>query len=574
VAGDSRFIAVEDAARYRDGLGVPIPAGVPEALLAPVTDPLGDLALRYARTHAPFTAAALAGRLGLGDSVAHDVLVRLTREGRLLEGEFRPGGTAREWTHQDVLRVIRRRSLAKLRKEVEPVEQAALCRFTLAWHGATKRRAGADALLDVVEQLQGAPLPASVLETDILPARLENYDPSDLDAVVAAGEVVWVGIEPLGEHDGRVALYLTDQVRLLLPQHGANLASAKDLSDRERAIIDVLAETGASFFGALHEAAGGGYPGETVNALWDLVWRSIVTNDTVHPLRAFTRARVAARRRGQRVPAAFRSRRLVPPAAEGRWTLVQSAAAGASTGPQPVGSGARRAGRTATTHATTAWAKATAQQLLARYGLVTRESVNAESIAGGFGPIYTVLKALEEHGRVRRGYFVAGLGATQFALPGALDLLRSYRDASEDSSAVLLSATDPANPYGATLRWPPFTSASENGTAERAGAGRGPTRTVGATVVLLDGSLIGYLGRGDRALVTWIPPAEPWRARAVRALAQALVQRARSGDEAPRGMLIEEIDGSPAALHPFRTAFVAAGFIVGALGLQATRPRT
>ena len=222
---------------------------------------------------------------------------------------------------------------------------------------------------------------------------------------------------------------------------------------------------------------------------------------------------------------------------------------------------------------TTAWANATAQQLLARYGLVTRESVASESLPGGFGPIYSVLKAMEEHGRVRRGYFVAGLGATQFALPGALDLLRSYRDGTEDAAAVLLSATDPANPYGATLRWPASANPA-NGEGEAAATGRGPTRSVGASVILLDGALIGYLGRGDRYLATFVPPAEPWRTRAVRALAQTLIQRARSGDETPRGMLNEEIDGSPAALHPFRTEFVAAGFILGALGLQGTRPRT
>ena len=579
---DARFIAVEDAARYRDSLGVPIPTGVPESLLVPVADPLGDLALRYARTHAPFTAAGFAGRYGLGQAIAHDVLLRLTREGRLLEGEFRPGGTEREWTHQDVLRVIRRRSLAKLRREVEPVEPAALCRFTLAWHGATTRRSGADALLDVVEQLQGAPLPASVLESEILPARLEHYDPGDLDAVVAAGEVVWVGVEPLGERDGRVALFLTDQLALLLPQP-SNGGELKDLSERERTIIAFLQETGASFFGAVHEAAGGGYPGETVNALWNLVWRSVVTNDALHPLRAFTRARLAARRRGNRAPTAFRSRRLVPPSAEGRWTLVHSGPAsapaarrvhaepsGAATTRSSGAIGSRRVSTADAARKTTAWANATAQQLLARHGLVTRESLNAESSPGGFSPIYSVLKAMEEHGRVRRGYFVAGLGATQFALPGALDLLRSYRDGTEAATAVLLSATDPANPYGATLRWPAQRTADER---EQASTGRGPTRTVGASVVVLDGALIGYLGRGDRHLLTWIPAAEPGRTRAVRALAQVLIQRARSGDDTPRGMLIEEIDGSPAALHPFRAEFVEAGFIVGALGLQATRPR-
>ncbi len=203
IAGEPRFIAVEDAARYRDGLGVPLPAGIPESLLQPVRDPLGDLALRYARTHAPFTAASFAARYGLGPVAAEAVLIRLAGEGRLVEGEFRPGGTEREWTDAGVLRMLRSRSLAKLRHEIEPVDQHVLGRFVTTWQGVVKRRQGADALLDAIEQLQGAPLAASILETEILPARLEVYDPADLDAVTAAGEVVWVGVEPLGERDGR-----------------------------------------------------------------------------------------------------------------------------------------------------------------------------------------------------------------------------------------------------------------------------------------------------------------------------------------------------------------------------------
>src|SRR5581483_4606242 len=212
VAGDPRFIAVEDAARFRDALGVPLPVGIPESLLEPVRDPLGDLALRYARTHGPFIAADFAMRYGLGAPAAEAVLTRLTGDDRLLEGEFRPGGTRREWTDAGVLRMIRRRSLAKLRQEVEPVDQAVLGRFATTWQGIVKRRSGADALLDAIEQLQGAPLPASILETEILPARIDVYDPADLDAVTAAGEVVWVGVEPLGERDGRVALYLADHL--------------------------------------------------------------------------------------------------------------------------------------------------------------------------------------------------------------------------------------------------------------------------------------------------------------------------------------------------------------------------
>src|SRR3954452_13240047 len=344
VAGDPRFIAVEDAARFRDALGVPLPVGIPESLLQPVRDPVGDLALRYARTHAPFTAADFAMRYGLGAGAAEAVLTRLAGEGRLVEGEFRPGATRREWTDAGVLRMLRRRSLAKLRHEIEPVDQPVLGRFATTWQGIVKRRHGADALLDAVEQLQGAPLPASILETEILPARIDVYDPADLDAVTAAGEVVWVGVEPLGERDGRIALYLADHLPGLLPPtpaeplrpsgspRGGSKAKAADdraePSARETAILDVLRDRGASFFGPLHEAAGAGYPGETVDALWNLAWRGLITNDTFHALRAFTRTRAPRRRMKGRQPAvaSFRSRRLAPPSAEGRWTLVSASA--------------------------------------------------------------------------------------------------------------------------------------------------------------------------------------------------------------------------------------------------------
>jgi ATP-dependent Lhr-like helicase len=318
LGGDTRYIAVEDAARYRDALGVPLPPGLPESLLTPAPDALSDLALRYARTHAPFPAADFAARYGLSPSVAEAELIRLTSQRRLLEGEFRPGGTRREWTDANVLRLLRRRSLARLRREVEPVEHAVLARFLSRWHGITARRRGPDALLDAIEQLQGAPLVASQLETDLLPARVDLYDPADLDAITAAGEIVWVGVESLGEHDGRVGLYLADHLpRLLPPKLGR---PATELSARETAVLEHLRGHGASFFAAIHAAAGDGYPAETVDALWTLVWLGLITNDTFHPLRALTRVRASRRRdhhrRHPRPVGAFRSRRLIPPSAE------------------------------------------------------------------------------------------------------------------------------------------------------------------------------------------------------------------------------------------------------------------
>jgi ATP-dependent Lhr-like helicase len=540
VASEIRFIAIEDAARFRDGLGSALPPDIPDSLLEPVADPLGDLALRYARTHAPFTATTFGSRYGLSAASAESLLVRLTTEGRLLEGEFRPGGTRREWTDHGVLRMIRRRSLAKLRREVEPVDQSVLARLATTWQGTIKRRRGADALLDVIEQLQGAPIAASILETEILPARLDAYDAGDLDAVMAAGEVVWVGVEPIGERDGRIAFYLADHLQTLLPPEVARPKPDATRADHAtaEAIVDHLEGHGASFFGQIHEAAGGGYPAETVDALWNLVWRGAITNDTFHAIRAFTAAR-APRRRLKRPAAApvFRSRRLVPPAAEGRWSLV------------------RRGSKAIATR----WAAAVAQQLLSRHGILTREAAGGENLPGGFGSIYPVLKAMEEHGRIRRGYFVAGLGATQFALPGALDLLRSLRVPADEPEIAVLAATDPANPFGTTLKVP-----------STANLPRGFTRTVGATVILVDGALVAYLGRGDRQLLTWLPEAEPQRSRAGRAVARVLIDRARAGSDSPRGMLIEEIDGMTPVAHAMAPWLAEAGFVSGALGFQAT----
>jgi ATP-dependent Lhr-like helicase len=324
-----------------------------------------------------------------------------------------------------------------------------------------------------------------------------------------------------------------------------NIQAHLDPQSREAAILDALRARGAMFFAPLHEGVGGGYPGETVQAIWNLVWQGLVTNDTFHALRLFTRASAPSRRTRRIETASFRSRRLVPPTAEGRWTLVH---------------------RGSTTSATR-WAAAWAHQLLDRHGVLTREAILSEAIGGGFGLAYPVLKAMEESGRIRRGYFVAGLGATQFALPGALDLVRSLRESGSTVEGaalevVVLAATDPANPYGTTLKWPPLASAD-------ASAGRGPTRTVGATVILMNGALVAYLARGDRQLLTYLPDAEPERSRAGHAVARVLIERARSGGDSPRGMLIEEIDGLMPATHPMGTYLAQAGFISGAMGYHA-----
>ncbi|HTH03946.1 MAG TPA: DEAD/DEAH box helicase [Vicinamibacterales bacterium] len=534
IGGQPRLSPVEYAGRYRDALGVPLPPGLPESLIAPAPNATQDLTRRYARTHGPFTTQEFADRYALGRVTAGFMLKTLASSGRLIEGEFRPGGAGREWCDPDVLQSIRRRSLARLRKEVEPVDPAVFGRLLTSWQGVSRPRLGLDALLDAIENLQGAPLPASILESEILSARVRGYNSADLDALTAAGEVTWCGIEPLGDRDGRLALFLTDHMsRLWRPPE------VFELSPRERSILSYLESEGASFFAPIHEAAGGGYPGETVDALWDLVWKGLLTNDTFHALRAFTRPpekrpRKPARRTN------FRSRRIGPPSSEGRWSLTADRVSGEIS--------------------PTEWSTATAQQLLSRYGVVTREVAGAEGIEGGFSAVYDVLKAMEDAGRIRRGYFVGGVGAMQFALPAALELMRSFKNASDDVESVVVSATDPANPYGTMLKWPAPNAADS-------GAGRGPTRTVGALVILVDGALAGYVARGGRQLLTFVPEDEPARTTTSRALATRLAAIAR-GEDGRGGLLVSEINGIPTSEHPLAPFLIDAGFNASAMGFQ------
>jgi ATP-dependent Lhr-like helicase len=515
VAREKRFIAIEDASRYRDALGAPLPTGIADRYLQPVADAVGDLVMRFARTHGPFTPQDVARRYGLGVAVITQTLERLVARGRLTEGEFRPDGTQREWCDADVLRVIRRRSLAKLRHETEPVDTPVFARLLTSWQGVTKKRRGLDALLEVVESLQGYPIAASILEREILAARIEDYKPSDLDTLSAAGEIVWVGVEPLGERDGRIALYLTDHLPLL---HTPAEVPADD------PIVDYLRSHGASFFAQIQLAVGG-FPNELVDRLWDLVWKGVVTNDTFHALRAFTRTST-----GRKAPSragTFRSRRVAPASTQGRWSLVPEVSA------NPTQRGT-----------------ALAQQLLSRYGLVVREVAAAETIAGGFSAVYPIFKAMEEAGRIRRGYFVAGLGATQFAGAGALDLLRSMRDEPETPETVMLSATDPANPYGALVKWP----------------AQGLMRIAGASVILVNGALAAYVGRGEKQLTVFLPEDEPTRSNMARAIADTLASIVTSGTR--RALLIAEINDEPASRSPLAPFLAEAGFAATGLGYQ------
>ncbi|WP_116948368.1 ATP-dependent helicase [Jiangella endophytica] len=539
IAGQEVWSAVEDAARLRDALGVALPGGVHDAFTAPVPDPLGDIVARYARTHGPFHAADLATRFGLGVAVVVQTLRRLSAEGRVVEGELRPGSTGTEWCDAEVLRLLRRRSLAALRKEAEPVDAATLGRFLPAWQSVGSSLRGADGVLRVVEQLGGAAVPASALESLVLPARVAAYSPAWLDELTAAGEVVWSGHGTLPGSDGWVSLHLADTAHLTLPDVDLGAADG----ELHQAVLTTLTSGGAYFFRQLSDAVAAhvATPPEDAaltTALWDLVWAGLVTNDTLAPLRSLLTGRPAHRSR----PARPRSRyargrpampsRTGPPAAAGRWSLLPDRDTD-----------------------TTRRAHAAAEALLDRHGVVTRGAVQAERLPGGFAAAYRVLSAFEDTGRARRGYFIAGLGAAQFGTPGAVDRLRSYSqlDESRPASALVLAATDPANPYGAALPWP------ERG--ESGSAGHRPGRKAGALVVLIDGELSLYVERGGRTLLSWTD--DPTR---LRSAADALALSVREG--ALGALRVERADGAQVTTTPLGEALTAAGFHVTPRGLR------
>jgi ATP-dependent helicase Lhr and Lhr-like helicase len=577
VGGQERWVAIEDVARLRDGLGAAPPVGVPQAFLEPVADPVGDLLARYARSHGPFLAGDPARRLGLGVAVVEQTLARLAAAGRVVQGEFRPGGSGREWLDAEVLRRLRRRSLAVLRKEVEPVPQQALARFLAAWQGVGPggpRAADLDALFRVVEQLQGAAVPASALERQVLAARLPGYHPGLLDQLSASGEVVWAGAGALGSDDGWVSLYLAEGVPLLLPA-----PLPVELTPLAATVREALAAHGAMFFRQLSDAAGSPGDGDLLLAVWELVWAGMVTNDTLAPLRALVTggSRPASRpaprrrrygRRGAPVPS-----RAGPPAAAGRWSLLPGAAPPAATlaapGPAaeavPVAPAPTPADPTRRLHAV-------AEQLLDRHGVLTRGAVVAERVPGGFAGVYPVLKAMEEAGRCRRGYFVDGLGGAQFAAPGAVDRMRTLAEAPPEGSGreggpaggrspltQVLAAADPANPYGAALPWPERVATADGNQGER--PGHRPGRKAGAVVILSDGELVLYVERGGRTLLTFSD--DPDRlGRAADALALAV------RDGALGRLAVEKADGEPVFDTPLARALTDAGFRPTARGLR------
>jgi ATP-dependent Lhr-like helicase len=648
VAGQEMWAAIEDAGRLRDALGVALPVGIPEAFTEPLPDPLGDLVARWARTHGPFAAADLAVRYGLGVAVVAMALRRLAADGRVAEGEFLAGARGTQWCDSGVLRMLRRRCLARLRKEAEPVPPAVLGRFLPAWHGigtGRSRRPDAGAVLEAIERLAGAPVPASALETLVLPGRVPGYSPALLDELTSAGEVVWAGAGAVGSGDGWLVLAPAESAPLLLPEPGE-----LTMTPLHGALLTALSGGGGMFFRMLGDRVAAvldGHPADDadlVTALWDLAWAGLVTNDTLAPLRVVTAAGAPARRPtaprrtasaepgwaaelggrgdggpgsgggsgpsgrgygagggrpgsyggyggtrgGGSAPGVFNPRpagrgsgfaggysgysrrprraamptRTGPPTVSGRWSMLPERYGL----PEPDG-GPAAGGLPGYTDpgAATMRAHALALTLLERHGVVTKGAVAAERIPGGFGAVYPVLRAMEETGQCRRGYFVEGLGGAQFALPGAVDRMRALAGdlvaataaepaapdgqlarKEESRRAVVLAAADPAQPYGAALPWP--ARPEEAATAHR------PGRKAGAVVVLFAGELVLYVERGGKTLLSWTEDLS-----ALEPCAKALASAVRDG--ALGRITVEKADGGMVAFDsPLTRALESAGF--------------
>ncbi|WP_103515657.1 DEAD/DEAH box helicase [Streptomyces sp. SM10] len=550
IGGAGHWAAVEDAGRLRDALGTALPVGVPEAFTEPVKDPLGDLLARYARTHGPFPSPRAAARFGLGTAVTDGALQRLAASGRVVQGEFHPAGIGQEWCDATVLRRLRRRSLAALRQELEPVPPAALAGFLPQWqHLGDNSLRGIDGLARAIEQLQGAPVPASALEKLILPSRVMGYTPAMLDELTTTGEVVWAGAGALPGKDGWLSLYLADSAPLLLPP-----PHPLEQTALHESVLTVLSGGYGLFFRQItDQIRATTHPDCTdpqlADALWDLVWSGRLTNDTLAPLRSLlgsgrtagstahrARRSVPRGRYGSLTAAARPASRTGPPTVSGRWSLLPPAE------PEP-------------THR----AHALARTLLDRHGVVTRGAVQAEGVEGGFSAIYRILAAFEDSGQARRGYVVEGLGAAQFAMDGAVDRLRAAstaRDRADPGSvprALVLAAADPANAYGAALPWPESPD----------GAGHKPGRKAGSLVVLVDGELTLYMERGGKSLLAWpTDPADP----ALRAAAEALASAARTGTLGT--VTVERTNGASSLTSPLGRTLEAAGFLATPRGLR------
>ena len=535
IAGEERWIAAEDGGLYRDALGVPVPSGLPDAFLEATEEPMETLLRRYARTHVPFPTGQAKQRFGVDPSAA---LKRLESAGELVRGELLPGGSEREWCDPDVLRRLRRASLAVLRKEVEAADTAELARFLVSWQNVDAYRAagaGPDRLREILVPLQGVALTPEVWERDVLPRRVGAYSQTWLDQLSTGGEIVWIGAGAVGR-TGRVAFYFREDVRIAGPPP-ANSKLERPEGAIHEAIRELLAQRPCFWLDLVVDLADGERTWEKEeihSALWDLAWAGEVTNDAVAPLRAprLKASETAAGRRGRRFSA---RRNAAGQAVAGRWSLTESLFRGAPpSGPR---------------------IRAQAELMLERYGIVTRETVLAEGVPGGFSSLYGELSNLEMLGTARRGYFVEGLGGAQFALAGAVERLRSLPRVDDDY--IVLAVTDPAQPYGASLSWPRPPAQHDDPDGPEDGSsrkGRRPSRVAGAYVVLRNGEPMIYVERGGKGLLRLARFEGDQFAAALAAIVEAVGAR-----RLPR-LGIERIDGEPAIGHDAEQELVEAGF--------------
>jgi ATP-dependent Lhr-like helicase len=546
-ADQTWWAAVEDIGLLRDGVGVAVPVGVPAAFTESVDDPLGELLGRYARTHGPFTTHEAAARFGLGLRVTADVLGRMAIDGRLIRGEFTADVEGEQWCDADVLKILRRRSLAALRAQVEPVSTAAYGRFLPSWQQVGSHNSGIDGLAAVIEQLAGVPIPASAVESLVFGQRVRDYQPAMLDELLASGEVTWSGVGQIGGGDGWIAFHSAESAPLTLAA-----PTEIEFTETHRAIMETLGGGGAYFFRQLAD----GDAEQFKQALWELIWAGWVTGDTFAPMRAMLvgtrrstgRRGTPAHRQRQRPPrlsrysVAHAQARSSDPTVAGRWSALPTA--------EPE---------------STVRAHFQAELLLSRYGVLTKGAVAAEEVPGGFAMLYKVLTAFEDAGRCQRGYFVESLGGAQFAVASTVDRLRSYLDGVDperrEYHAVVLAAADPANPYGAALPWPSRKLADEDATHR-------PGRKAGALVAIVDGELAWFLERGGRSLLSFTADADAHGAAAA-ALAD-LVSAGHIG-----ALLVEKVNGVP-VLEPVaegeraavQDALIGAGFARTPRGLR------
>ncbi len=524
-ADQTWWAAVEDIGLLRDGVGVAVPVGVPTAFTESVADPLGELLGRYARTHGPFTTHDAAARFGLGLRVSADVLGRMAIDGRLIRGEFTDSADGEQWCDADVLKILRRRSLAALRAQVEPVSTAAYGRFLPSWQQVGSHNSGIDGLAAVIDQLAGVPIPASAVESLVFGQRVRDYQPAMLDELLAAGEVTWSGVGQIGGgpsgSDGWIAFHPAESAPMTLAA-----PTEIEFTDIHRAIMATLGGGGAYFFRQLADGDSEQYKQAARQALWELVWAGWITGDTFAPVRAMLTG--TRRSTGRRSAPAHRQRQRPPRLS--RYSVAHAQA----RSPDPTVAG-RWSALPAAEPESTVRAHFQAEQLLNRYGVLTKGAVGAEEVPGGFAMLYKVLTAFEEAGRCQRGYFVESLGGAQFAVASTVDRLRSYLDGVDperrEYHAVVLAAADPANAYGAALPWPSKKVADED-------VSHRPGRKAGALVAVVDGELAWFLERGGRSLLSFTDDTEAHAAAA--AALSDLVSAGRIGS-----LLVEKVNGVP-----------------------------